>query len=149
MGNHKAHTRSTTMTTGEMDELKDVLKREIAEDLEKRNGFGTLSKAAIWAGMIVSILNAATLLWKGGELSEQVRRSVSDQATMSVEIQTLKASATGGAKEYMARNEEWKIAMDKRVARVEDIAIGIPAMAADIQVIRTLVTEHMKKDNRP
>lgn len=137
------------MTTGEMDELKETLRREIAEDLSNRHGFGTLSKVAIWAGMVVSVINAATLLWKGGELSEQVRRSVSDQATMNVEIQTLKMSATSGAKEYMARNEEWKVAMDKRVAKVEEIALGMSIMAADIREIRTLMNEHMKRELKP
>lgn len=137
------------MTIEEMDAFKKAIKEEIQEEVAKKNGIGTLNKAALWGGLMVSILNAGTLLWKGGELSEQVRRSVADQATMSIEVQALKSTATGGAREYMASTDEWKRAMDKRVSRVEDIAMGIPTIAADIQVIKAIVTEHMRKESRP
>lgn len=132
------------MTNAEMEELRVSIKRELHEELRDKNGVGVLSKIAIWAGLLVSLINAGTLLWKGGELSEQVRRAVVDQAVMSGEIQMLKTSATGGAREYMAKTDEWKMAMDKRVTRVEDIAMGIPAIAADVQIIKLIVTKHVE-----
>lgn len=137
------------MTIEEMDAFKKAIKEEIHEEIAKKNGIGSLNKAALWACLFVSLLNAGALLWKGGVLSEQIHRAVMDQATMGLEVQALKASATGGAREYMASTDEWKRAMDKRVSKVEDIAMGIPTIAADIQVIKAIVTEHMRKESRP
>jgi hypothetical protein len=136
------------MTNQEMEALKQSLKADLHEELRDRNGIGLLSKVAIWAGLMVSVINAGTLLWKGGEVSEQLRRTVADQSSMCIEVQAMKVSATGGAKEYMARTDEWKSGMDKRVTRMEDIALGIPNMAADIQVIKTLLSEHIKKETK-
>lgn len=136
------------MTNAEMEELRASIKAELHDELKDKNGVGLLSKVAIWAGLFVSVINAGTLLWKGGELSEQVRRSVSDQSIMNSEIQMLKSTATGGAREYMAKTDEWKTAMDKRMTRVEDIALGIPSIAADIQIIKSLLSDHMKKENK-
>lgn len=133
------------MTNAEMEELRASIKKELHDELRDKNGVGLLSKVAIWAGLLVSVINAGTLLWKGGELSEQVRRSVSDTAILSAEVQMIKSSATGGAREYMAKTDEWKTAMDKRVTRVEDIAIKIPEMAADVQVIKTMLSQHMQE----
>lgn len=132
------------MTIEEMDAFKKAIKEEIHEEIARKNGIGTMNKAALWGGLLVSLINAGTLLWKGGELSGEIRRVVSDQAATSIEVQALKSSATGGAREYMASTDQWKIAMDKRVSRVEDIAMGIPGIAADVQIIKNLVTEHMK-----
>lgn len=139
------------MTNSEIEALKTAIKEEVHKELAQKNGIGLLSKVALWAGLLVSVINAATLLWKGGELSEQVRRSVADQTTLAVEVQALKSSATGGAKEYMAKNEARNEALEKRLSRVEDIAMTIPSMAADVSVIKSrqvdtinLLNEHLK-----
>lgn len=125
------------MTIGERNDLVE----EIHQAIQAKNGNGIVMKVIQWAGLCVSVSTLAIFLWRGGALANTLERTVADQAILSDKVRILESGSTAGAREYMALDTAREAAVEARLRRVEDVLMTLPAMTADLAVLRVQMTD--------
>lgn len=103
--------------------------------------------------LCIGFVTLSVFLWQGGAWRATSERAVLDVAALRGEFSALQRDSTGGAKSYMAANDQRLKSAEERLVRVENALISLSKIQEDIAAMKvqmnTLVEQHHNTKGNP